>query len=352
METGRYAPALALVGVLSLMLFCDPAGDVVDRYDALALQGDLSGAESLFEGDPGPEARDLRDRFHARFVERTEAHASVGDEFVDAVLAEYREYWADSLLRGSGEDHGLAELSRGLRGLLDARDLAPAPGADVLESLRAELERRGYHGIHGVTPPFHDLLLWRGEDRREYTVELTDGNQVVTVVFLSDFVSRGWSHFATFGRSSTGGWATREALFCLRESYDLESERFRVSYLQHEGRHFADYGKYPKLESADLEYRAKLTELVFARETRLELLQGFVRNASPNAAAPHSLANHAVVRDLSRIVFDAEEPVPILRWAELDPSELSEAARQLLVEHDSKLEERGARTTRGVLAED
>ena len=40
-----------------------------------------------------------------------------------------------------------------------------------------------------------------------------------------------------------------------------------ISYLAHESRHFEDYQLFPKLKSADLEYRAKLTELSMANET-------------------------------------------------------------------------------------
>jgi hypothetical protein len=340
--------SLALALALALLPLARQS-ELVSRYDALALQGDLRGARSLFESAPEDQARELRERFTARFVERTETFPSAGDELVDALLAEYRRYWADSLLHGRGEDRGLADLSKGLGAVLEARELDP--GGDVLETLEAELARRGVHGIYGVTPPLYDLLLWRGEARSEYSVELTDAQQPVTVVFLSDFVSRGWSHFATFGRSSTGGWATREALFCLRESYDLDSESFLVSYLRHEGRHFADYEKYPALESADLEYRAKLTELAFARETALALLCDFTVNAAPGSPAPHPRANHAVVANLSRAAFDAGDPVSPERWSTIDPDELREAARWLLEEHDRELEALGARTTRGVLAE-
>ena len=91
--------------------------------------------------------------------------------------------------------------------------------------------------------------------------------------------------------SSTGGWATTDSLFCLRDDYDLESERFRVSYLQHESRHFADYAIYPELKQIDLEYRAKLTEFAFVEESFMRLIHHFASAASPNEAAPHKPQN-------------------------------------------------------------
>ncbi len=125
-------------------------------------------------------------------------------------------------------------------------------------------------------------------------------------MFLGDFIVYGWSHFATFGRAYTGGWATKERLFCLRDDYDLESEKFKVSYLQHEGRHFADYAIFPKLEQIDLEFRGKLTKLAFANESLRSLIQSFAASAALNTNAPHSYANYCVVRDVSRALFGKE----------------------------------------------
>jgi hypothetical protein len=192
-------------------------------------------------------------------------------------------------------------------------------------------------------------MLWAREDTTRYTVELTDGPQEVTVVFLGDFLVHGWSHWATFGHASTGGWATKEALFCLRDSYDLESERFLVSYLRHEARHFADYERYPALEQIDLEYRGKLTELVYARETRLDLLDTFTHHAARNPDAPHSWAADAVMRDLSREVFGEPFVRERERWAAVEPERIGGAARTLLARHDAELERAGAATTPGTV---
>ena len=61
--------------------------------------------------------------------------------------------------------------------------------------------------------------------------------------------------------TSTGGWAKEDGLYCLCRHYDLDSERYKLSFLKHEARHFADYELYPELQPSDMEYRSKLTEL-------------------------------------------------------------------------------------------
>ena len=63
--------------------------------------------------------------------------------------------------------------------------------------------------------------------------------------------------------------ASSNGLFAIGDC-DRTSETFLVSYLKHEARHFADTLDFPNLSGADLEYRAKLTELAFACGTSFE----------------------------------------------------------------------------------
>lgn len=352
-------------GVVPIAAMAEPT----HRYISMALQGDLSNAASLFETedaateDEGTLARNFRDRF----VLRKEARPPVsGDAFVQRVVNAYEQYWTAALMGDVPLEEGEAELKRRLRSLLDeagvpggVRNGAASPAGrggngeddNTLDRLTSAIEARGLSVINGRTRPLLELMLWTDREAVPYDVTLTDTNVSVPVVFIGGFLVRGWAHFATFGAASTGGWATRDSLFCLRDDYDLDSERFRVSYLQHEGRHFADYGIFPELEQIDLEYRAKLTEFAFAEETCARLVRHFASSAEPNEAAPHSYANFAVIRDLSTALFGeavsgGEDP----RWSEVTPEQFHAAARRLLGQSDEALHAAGAATTRGVVA--
>jgi len=87
-----------------------------------------------------------------------------------------------------------------------------------------------------------------------------------------------------------------------------KSECFQVSFLQHENCHLADYRHFPNLHAVDLEYRAKLTELVFASSTLPRLPQKFNANGSADLASPHAQANYWVVRDVYQVLFGVEMP--------------------------------------------
>jgi hypothetical protein len=331
--------------------------DLVQEYVSLALQGDLRGARAMFDEAPSDSRSDeehaLEERFASRFERRDEVFAlPVESPLVAEVVRIYRDYWTRALTGELDTAVGEAFLKGELRGALAARDRSAAQAIDddVLERVKEEIEREGLRMLGGITRPFFDLMLWSSQESRIFECRLTDATRCVEVVFLGDFLVRGWSHFATFGRAYTGGWATKEKLFCLRDDYDLESEQFKVSYLQHEGRHFADYAIYPELEQIDLEYRGKLTELAFAETSLACMIRHFAVSGALNPASPHAYANYCVVRDLSKelfgkMVMNADHPL----WNQSETVRVHAAARAVLERHSAGLDAAGAATTHGIV---
>ena len=57
----------------------------------------------------------------------------------------------------------------------------------------------------------------------------------------------------------------------------LDAETFSVRFLAHETQHFADKYNFGHLESWELEYRAKLTELALAVSSQDSTLSGFAK---------------------------------------------------------------------------
>jgi hypothetical protein len=113
-----------------------------------------------------------------------------------------------------------------------------------------------------------------------------------------------------------------DALYCVRDSYDLDRETFRVSYLKHEGKHFADYSRFPKLALPDLEYLAKLVGMAEADMITHGLLRFFMRNSTPNSDNSHAFANHRLVRDLSRMLFHKEHEEDPAAWDQVPVTRL------------------------------
>ncbi len=120
----------------------------------------------------------------------------------------------------------------------------------------------------------------------------------------------------------------------MKDDYDLDSEDFRVHYLQHEARHFADYQRYPKLEAHDLEYRAKLTELVYAKSTLRPTLDHFIANARADLTSAHSYAESILVRNLARVLLESDAPVDAGAFSAVTDASLKDAAARLLEDYD------------------
>ncbi len=352
----RFALAAVVLGA-AFLPGARARANVIQEYCSLALQGDVRGARALFDAVP-PASRDaqwqaLEAQFAARFERCDEVFPPLeASPFVGDVVRVYRDYrtrvLTGSLDAASGESALRAAL---VEALALHRPQAPrATPENVLDRMKEEIESEGLHVLGGVTRPYFDLMIWSYQEPRTYDCTLTDSTQRVEVVFLGDFLVHGWSHFATFGRAYTGGWATKENLFCLRDDYDLESEKFKVSYLQHEGRHFADYALYPALEQIDLEYRGKLTELAFADSSLAGLIDHFAASGALNPAAPHAYANFCVVRDVSRELFGEEVmDANDARWRSAPNERIHAAARTVLERSSARLDAAGAATTRGVV---
>ncbi|MCI9215395.1 MAG: hypothetical protein HFF75_09110, partial [Oscillospiraceae bacterium] len=157
-----------------------------------------------------------------------------------------------------------------------------------------------FHFLGGRTGGCYGPYIWRTEELRRYEVELPEGVQEYAVKLLGGFVMESWLSYLTFGLSGTGGWSNGDGLIhCVKRHYDLKSESFRVSLLKHEAQHASDQGRYPGMSSADLEYRAKLVELIYSEER--QLLGRFLQEAdAANPSSGHGLAAERIVRGFAR----------------------------------------------------
>jgi len=309
-----------------------PTDALAPVYDA-ALTGDM--IEALARLDAIPETsltdaqRDIAARIRDRFGDSPPAIPHDLPPLASRILRAYRDYWRGVMLRKVSPADGEAALLRALNEILP-----PSPDLDAAsEAAREAIEAEGVHALTGITRPYYELMIWRRSAPTRYDVALPEQEVGVTVVFLEDFVSLGWAAYATGDRSHTGGWATTTELYAVRQAYDLESESFRVSYLAHEGQHFADYARFPKLDQPELEYRAKLTELAMSSATTKALLERFAARTGTDRGVPHYFAHHHLVRSLE--LGDG-------RLA--SPDEIRAAARRALEESTRALDARGAAT--------
>lgn len=288
--------------------------------------------------------------FFSRFREKdtTQLQWTTAAE-VNHIILLFRNYWNDIML--GEQDVGTADsiLLELISNFLYQKHFQKLqiPVSQIREDPQKYttefLEVKGFHAnAMGKTAHLYDLFLWKQNEVQDYAIGLITDSVTVKVNFMQDFVVTGWIEHASLGASHAGGWATKEALYATKDAYDLESEKFNVSYLSHEGQHFLDYLDFPRLKGPDLEYRAKLVELIKAEDTFNDLLELFINHAAQDASNSHSFANWKLVSSLSEELFDSEFEDALQKWEALDKIEVKTSCRKLFDRHTANLNAIGA----------
>lgn len=332
-----------------------PSDLLAPVYDA-ALRADMAAGLALLDALPAhgltPAQQGVASALRARFGANPPDVDEDLPSATAAILRAYRAYWRRAMLAPASRSAAEGALLADLAPILAEQGAPPVDLDAATDAAKSAIEAEGLHALTGVTLPLYELMVWRSSVRTTYRVALPDRHVDVGVVFLDGFVSLGWAAYATCERSHTGGWATATELYAVKSAYDVDSEQFRVSYLAHEGQHFADYAAFPKLAQPELEYRAKLAEVALADVTTHDLVARFAARTDEDRAIPHAFANAFVIRGLARAVL-GREPAPdgADEWRRVPRERLNGAARDLLAGSTRDLHARGAATVERWLGE-
>ncbi|NDJ85359.1 MAG: hypothetical protein GYB66_05700 [Chloroflexi bacterium] len=304
----------------------------------LALQADVQAVlQRISEADPtklSAEERSVVGRFQRRFGDTdNDNDASALAQPAKQLLAIYHGYWKQVLLQQVNLPTGEERLRLALLDWLGRYATRPIETTEIdfdrIEAAVIEtMAEVGFYTLCGVTLPLRELMVWRSQRRQEFEIALADGPVKLPIVFLGDFVSRGWAYFATADRYGAGGWVSNEALYCIEEAYNIESESFRVNYLVHEAQHYADRQRDPEIATAHLEYRAKLAELAQIEDPAALLAVWQPQASYRSKENPHAWANAQVLEHVSERLnseFESEQP-----WQDAAPERIRHIAAELL----------------------
>jgi hypothetical protein len=348
----RTLPVLifATIGVILFCYYLFSAKIDYDKIYSYCLDGDVKSAMTLLKLSDNkilsPKGWIIKNRFEKRFknAEDESGYLKKRKSPITELLTIYRNYWRAALLDNS-KNYDSTLIHNVTNLLIDkyppAHNLiANEDSLDIY--IKKYIESFGLHTTgFGKTGKFFDLLVWKSEKGKNYSLILDNEEKSTKVVSMDDFITLGWEEYSTLGRCYPGGWAGKNALYCVKNSYDLNSEQFKVSFLAHESRHFADYKLFPNLKSADLEYRAKLTELSMAQKTLYTIINDFIINANYNSENGHSIANYCVIRDLSKALFNVEFEKDIQKWKNLSIGKINKTADEVLLANTKSLQNLG-----------
>ena len=206
---------------------------------------------------------------------------------LDDILLDYQRYYRDAFYLGMEEEEASAALLERLAEKLDVQSVVD----ELSEALKVLFEENGYHILTGMTEGYRGPYVWKETVPTEYEVELPCSVSSYKVNILRGFVMRSWMDYLTFGQKGTRGWAGEDGVInCIEDAWDFESEDFRVSLLKHEAQHVQDMAKWPDMTSAQLEFRAKLVELIYSENPAL--LAKFISQADASKKNDgHAIAN-------------------------------------------------------------
>lgn len=267
-------------------------------YYGYLLKGDLTGALRYLK--QFPEQAELYNRFMAVFEEENAITYDV-DACLNEILTLYQRYYRDTFYLCVGKERAEEHLRTALAAFFGLEDEIGL--CDIEENQVAEaFQSRGFHFLGGKTGGFYGPYIWLTTQLKTFEVELPDGIQTYTVKMLDGFITKSWLDYLSFGEISTGGWTDDAGIInCVKAAYDFESENFRVSLLKHEAQHARDLTVYQKISSEDLEYRAKLVELIYSSERNL--LEQFCKEASSSEQSNgHSAASSRIMEEFSKML--------------------------------------------------
>jgi hypothetical protein len=321
-----------------------------DKIYGFALDGNISPIFSILKnnGEKKISKKDLtfKQEFENRFKFETDNSSYLIEKksSIDSLLVIFRDYWRTSLLDNKNNYDTL--FIKNYQNFL--KEKFPTLSEKEIKEDSTDLYLKEYiksknlyftDGI-GKTGKFYDLLVWKTQKDTIYSFKIYNETIKTKVVFMDNFITLGWEEYATLGKYYPGGW-TSDAIYCVKSAYDLKSEDFLVSLLAHEGRHYADKKLFPKLISADLEYRAKLTELSIAKKTIYNLLDFFVDNANYESDNGHNVADFCIIRDLSNELFNIEFEKDKMKWHKVNVQTINKVAYKLLQKNTKALQTMG-----------
>lgn len=272
-----------------------------DSYYGYIVKGDLQGAINYVK--QFPEQRDLYNRF-LRVFEHEQYITYDGSAELNEILTTYQQYYRDVFYLGINREQTADTLKKRIIALLGIPD-EQIELCDLEQKYLSNAFRQwGLHFLGGKTGGYYGPYIWKTSETVSYDVELPDGVQAYSVRLLGGFITRSWIDYLSFGEIGSGGWADGDGYInCVKSAWDLDSESFRVSLLKHEAQHARDLEMNKEMSSEDLEYRAKLVELIYSTERNL--LQVFVQEADPtDRSNGHAMAAYRIVKDFANAMGD------------------------------------------------
>lgn len=278
-----------------------------------------------------------KEKMNNRFILNNETIENTsGNKIVNDISNIYRSYWKSELLKEYADTRTDSILYANIIEYLITNQLTNQSSAILSKTIRNDselkriIQREGFKTKFIFRNGLQDLLIWNNESDYHYLVALPHDTINTKVIFIENYYLNGFDNYASLGSAQIGGWSLEESatLYCNKDQYDLNSEKFEISYLKHESLHFLDLNRYPNLSTTDLEYRSKLIELIYCTENTIyNRLAEFLNGAnSADRDYSHPYANYILIKNLSQLLFGDDYVADWTNWRGISVEEINKAA--------------------------
>jgi hypothetical protein len=304
------------------------------KYSSLLVKGNLHDAIKYIERFA--DQADLLNKYKEVFMNNKDV-SRYTNNVINELDKIYQKYYRDVFWYKENLEKAEASLFKSLWVFCGENENLEKNSQIELE-VEKIVRKEGYEFLGGDTAGYYGPYIWETSNKETYEVELPSGVEEYSIIMMDGFISRSWLDFLSFGKVGTGGWSGKDGtLCCIKSLYDIESQVFKISFLKHEAQHSIDKKLFSKITSSELEYRAKLVELVYWEDEKI-IRMIHLESENSDERNTHSSASHRIISDLSRKLFNTKYEEDLSTFLnKLD--EVRIASRELLIEDTNRLSE-------------
>lgn len=271
-------------------------------YSSLLVKGNLHDAISYVEKFSDQE--EVTTKYREVFLNNKEMTRSA-NHVIDDLDKIYQQYYKDVFWHKENLEKAENKLFTSLWTFCGNNE-----SLDINSQIEVEVEKivrkEGYNFLGGDTAGYYGPYIWETSTKETYEVELPNGIEEYSIIMMDGFISRSWLDFLSFGTVGTGGWSGKDgSLNCVKSLYDTESDSFIISFLKHEAQHNFDKRIFSNITSSELEYRAKLVELIYWKDESV-IRKIHLEAENKDEKNTHSVGSHRIITDLSRKLFNID----------------------------------------------
>jgi hypothetical protein len=289
-----------------------------------------------------------KEQYLSLFTEDYNVLLASSNSLLEGIHTIYKAYWRDCIIQQNNYTLLTSTLEENLINYLNNYfQIDSIEYSNYKSFLSTKLLEDGYYSNFHLINEKSEIRVWKNQYSKYYTIKLPFDTLSLEVLFISDLKISGFSGFAQMDvdKPEFGGWPVKgkNQIICVDYYYEKDTELFRNSYLKHEAQHVLDKTNYPKLSAADLEYRAKLVELIYLEDNFYQRLLEFSSSINAtNRAHAHDYANFILLNHISKsfnfeMGYDLENKIMSLKKEDVKNTIL-----QLLIISNEELKNKDA----------